>query len=108
MAPTKRRYGSEHPSAQLTDEQVLEVRRRYWDGETQAELAAAFQVSQPTINHIVRGLTWTHLPMPEGARKKTKRVMPEEQRALRRHPKSEETRQKMKEAWGPGGSRWKK
>lgn len=53
--------GIRSPRAQLTAEQVLEVRSRYATGERQADIARAFNVSGPTIGHIVRRESWAWL-----------------------------------------------
>lgn len=45
-------------AAVLTPEQVLEIRERYSQGETQGSLCRAFSVSIGTIGRIVRGETW--------------------------------------------------
>lgn len=45
-------------SAKLTGEQVLDIRRRYLDGESQGALARDFHVSVGQIGRIVRGESW--------------------------------------------------
>jgi len=54
-------FGEKSPASKLTDEQVLEVRRRHSNGASQKELAAEFSVDQSNISHIVRRLTWAHI-----------------------------------------------
>ena len=53
----------EHSSlARLTDEQVLDIRRRYTAGGVfQYELAREYGVTQPNIQAIVTGRSWSHL-----------------------------------------------
>ncbi len=54
--------GSNSPTAQLTDEQVIEIRRLYATGEYFArELGAKFGVSKGLVTHILSGTTWNHL-----------------------------------------------
>lgn len=47
-----------HPSSKLTDAQVIDIRRKGKEGETQAQLAAAYGVCQRTIGCILRGETY--------------------------------------------------
>jgi len=54
--------GEGFSSAKLTDKKVLEIRKRYADGETQMELAAAFSVAQTSISKVVRHQGWKHIP----------------------------------------------
>lgn len=49
--------GARHPSAKLTDQQVMEIRRNS-EGLTQAALGARYDVSQAQINRIIRGERW--------------------------------------------------
>lgn len=53
--------GEDHPSAQLTEEDVRICRMLYMDGWKQIELAALFGVSQPHISSIVTRKTWGHV-----------------------------------------------
>lgn len=59
----RRLHGSDNPQATLVGDQVIEIRRRYADGETQAALGVEFGVAQTTIRDIVLGHTWAHLPV---------------------------------------------
>ncbi len=54
--------GDAHPGAKLTDEQVVEIRRRFDDGERQAALAREYDVSPMAMHYIVRRKTWRHIP----------------------------------------------
>lgn len=50
------KYGSAHHNAKLTEEQVQEARALYAaGGVTQTALAVRFNVSLPTMNHLVNG-----------------------------------------------------
>lgn len=49
------------PGAKLTEAIVIECRRRYASGETQATLAAEFGVTHSTISHAIHGRRWAHL-----------------------------------------------
>jgi plasmid maintenance system antidote protein VapI len=65
--------GMAHHYAKHTDEQVIEVRRAYADGQvSQAELVRRFGIASTTIGNIVHRRTWTHLSQsdtPDIARK---------------------------------------
>lgn len=53
--------GERHGSAKLSEQIVVEIRRRYADGESQHQIAAHFGVSQPNVGMIVRRKTWRHV-----------------------------------------------
>ena len=54
--------GTNNPKARLTEEQVIEIRRKYDSGEmTQKEIAKEYNVGWSTIHNIVLRLTWTHI-----------------------------------------------
>lgn len=55
------RAGSRHSQARLTETDVVVIRQRYQDGETQLALAAAYEVSQTTIWGIVTRHRWRHV-----------------------------------------------
>lgn len=54
----KKFAGENHGWAKMTWEKVDEIRLRHANGESQDELARAFNVSRPTIHYIVRYKTW--------------------------------------------------
>lgn len=53
--------GSKHPSAKLTEEQVIHIRKRIEDGEMQINLAKEFNVHKATISMIKRRENWSHV-----------------------------------------------
>ena len=54
--------GEKHPKAKLTAKQVLEIRRRYTDGNvTQTALGFQFGVGQTTIERIVHRKIWNRI-----------------------------------------------
>lgn len=53
--------GTSNPSAKLTAEEVVVIRRSYDEGDSTQALAARYHVSNATIRHIVKRLTWKHL-----------------------------------------------
>ena len=55
--------GEKNPRAVLTEAQVLDIRQRYQDGESQTRLSVTFGVHRNTIAAIVRGRIWSHLPL---------------------------------------------
>lgn len=52
-------------AAKLTPSQVLSIRQRYNDGESQGALAREFAVSVGQIGRIVRGEVWQDYSQPE-------------------------------------------
>jgi len=58
---SKRKRGSNHFLAKLDDAKVLEIRKAFRAGETQAALAKQFSVAYGTIAYVVHGKTWKHL-----------------------------------------------
>lgn len=50
--------GALNPRARVTNEQAQEIRRRYAEGERQADLARAFGVPTVCVHRIVRGKTY--------------------------------------------------
>lgn len=57
--------GSNQWYAKLTDESVMEIRRKYAAGETIEVLAGVFGVGFNQIHKIVSGKQWRHLPVIE-------------------------------------------
>lgn len=53
--------GSKAGSARLTEDQVLEIKRRSIAGESRAALGREFGVRPENISHIVTGRTWSWL-----------------------------------------------
>jgi len=54
--------GEKNGCAKLTDDEVLEIRRRAKNGERQKLLANEFQMSISAVEHIVQRRKWKHLP----------------------------------------------
>jgi hypothetical protein len=50
--------GANHANAKLTSKQVVQIRKRYSQGELQVPLAKEYKVSQRVISLIVRGETY--------------------------------------------------
>lgn len=62
-------YGEDHVSSRLTEQIVIECRRRYAAGETTTVLAAEFGVNAGTMGEAVTGETWARVPgvIPRGS-----------------------------------------
>lgn len=59
--PKTRVRGESHGSAKLTTEKVIEIRRRYGEGESAGVLAVEFNVSASTICNIAARRIWKHI-----------------------------------------------
>lgn len=53
--------GERHPQARLTEDQVIEIRRRIAAGDMQRRIAADFGVTRPLITAINARRIWRHL-----------------------------------------------
>lgn len=53
--------GSNNPKAKLNDSDVIEIRRRYNEGERQVDLSGFYNVGRNTICDIVNNRKWKHL-----------------------------------------------
>lgn len=69
------RNGQRNGNAKVTEEQVLQIRREYWQikrGEqgrrdkVAQRLGAKYGLSQPAIHKMISGETWKHLPLEVG------------------------------------------
>ena len=72
------RQGEKHANSKLTDEEVINIRNRYYiDGETTNEIYEDFKdlYSLSGFRKIIMGTSYTHIPIPEKSLKcKKKRV----------------------------------
>ncbi len=60
--PEKITRGIKHGSAKLTEQDVLEIRNLYFEGQvTYQDLADKYKVKNSTIAAIIKGLSWSHL-----------------------------------------------
>lgn len=62
--PGSRKSGSENPSAKLTADAVLEIRKLHASGKSACEIGRKFDVNESCIRLIVRRVTWRHIPVP--------------------------------------------
>jgi hypothetical protein len=54
-------FGSDHPSAKWTEDDVREARMLRQQGWTLTRLAARYGVSITTVHRAVLGITWPHI-----------------------------------------------
>jgi len=79
--------GEKSPSHRLTNEQVMDIRKRYSIGESAKDLSIEFGISHVNILAIIRGDNWSHLPLVPVVAKHSsapKTPMSEERRAIAR------------------------
>lgn len=60
-----RQWGASNPRSKLTAEMVLEIRTLAAAGVTQVAIAVKFNVKQPQISRLVRGVSWPDGPWPK-------------------------------------------
>lgn len=61
----------------LTENQVMQIRKRYSDGESSSDLSKVYNVSKNTVLQIVKGKKWSHLPtIPVKTKHKSARKTP--------------------------------
>jgi hypothetical protein len=53
--------GIRHGQAKLTDEKVIEIRKKYLNGICNKELSKEYNVSRSAITKIINNKTWTHV-----------------------------------------------
>lgn len=57
----KHAKGSSHSQAKLNDIDVIDIRLRFNNGETQHSISLIYDISITTVHQIVRRKTWTHI-----------------------------------------------
>ena len=57
--------GSAHHRTRLTEADVLAIRRRRMDGETERSIAATYGLSASAMHEIVTGESWRHVGFPK-------------------------------------------
>lgn len=58
----KERRGADNHAAKLTEDQALDIKRRYTSGEKANVLAAEYNIQAGHVKDIGRGYRWKHLP----------------------------------------------
>lgn len=78
--------GSRVGGSRLTEDDVVEILRRYQRGDHAQEIASTFGVSASHVNHIVHGKKWAHVPRPSVTRKRNgnARLTDDDVREIRR------------------------
>lgn len=64
---TKQRYrtsGAGNPMAKLSEEEVMSIRLLYKNGKRPFEIAKMVGIARQTIEEIIMGIRWAHLPLP--------------------------------------------
>jgi len=59
--PSRRQIGETAPNAKLSEDDVREIRRRCEEGESQAAVARAFNVTGTSVSYIVKRKSWSHI-----------------------------------------------
>ncbi|MBA3678594.1 HNH endonuclease [Candidatus Saccharibacteria bacterium] len=59
------RRGESVNTAKLSERQVMEIRKRKQTGERSLDLAEEYGINKSSVNKIVRGYSWKHLPVLE-------------------------------------------
>jgi hypothetical protein len=54
--------GSQCGNSKVTETDVVEIRRLYESGLSQAAIARRYGLTQPTVGHMCRRSTWKHVP----------------------------------------------
>lgn len=57
------RKGEQINTAKLTEQQVMDIRKRKQKGESTMVIAKEYGLNKSSINKIVRGYSWKHLPI---------------------------------------------
>jgi hypothetical protein len=60
--PESRPRGESHPKTNLTNDQVVEMRRLHHEGVKQVRLAERYGIDKTVVSKIITRRTWTHLP----------------------------------------------
>lgn len=58
-------FGERAASAKLAEADINEIRQLHKSGFSASKIAATYKVSPSTINRIVKGKGWTHVPVTE-------------------------------------------
>jgi len=87
---TKRKY---------TDDQIIDIRTRYADGESQSTLADEYDTTQPYISKIVLGREYADVGGPI-ANSKERKLSDEDIADIRKQRWSGDSVQEIAENWG--------
>ena len=56
-----RNTGENHGKSKLTEQDIINIRKLYRDGNTQIEISKIYSVSNMCISHIVNNKRWKHM-----------------------------------------------
>lgn len=62
--PWSRAKGESVCGAKLTADEVIEIRRRFHDGESQQSIADSFGITREGVGRVTQGKTWKHVGGP--------------------------------------------
>lgn len=69
MAKSRQAKGTQKWTAKLTEENVLEIRRRHAAGETLVSLSTEFKIGEKNASQLACGDTWKHVGGPRRKRR---------------------------------------
>lgn len=56
-------FGEKNPNNKLSEADVMNIRRKYYDGESAESISKSYNTTNSYIYNIVWGKVWTHLPI---------------------------------------------
>ena len=62
MAKGRHSYGEKHPTAKLTEKQVIEIKKKISDGKTLLGLSKEYDISRTQLREIRDRESWKHIP----------------------------------------------
>lgn len=63
----KKKYNKPFASnRKLTEDDIIELKQKLWDGFLQKQVAELYDLSQPHVSRIVQGDQWPEVPWPDG------------------------------------------
>lgn len=81
--------GETHPMSELTEAQVIDIRKRLEAGERHVDIAPDYGVHRSLISHIAHGRIWDHLGGPIATKKRCKLSTEQATEIIRRHRNGE-------------------
>lgn len=62
VAKGRQSRGERHKGSKVSEDGARAIRAAYADGATQSALAERYGITQIQVSHIIRGISWSHLP----------------------------------------------
>lgn len=53
--------GENHGNHKLTESDIIDIRNKYYCGESQGDIAGSYSINQSTVSRIVNGVRWKHI-----------------------------------------------